>query len=114
MPRKSIFDDIPFPSLSNDKRSDRDSRRNFTERQKKEVRYRQKGRCAKCGKILDPRTTEYHHKKAWSEGGRTTVSNCIAVHADCHRIAEHNRGVKKTRKPKKTHGERIADRLSRL
>lgn len=116
MPRrkkKSIFDEIPFPSLGNNAPK-RDKRRAFTRTQEKEILWQQDNKCAICHEKLDPRTTEFDHKKPWAAGGRTITQNGRAVHPNCHRLVTHKRRLKKTNKPRKTHGERIAERLSRL
>lgn len=62
----------------------RDYRRSFTHTQQIELYERQKGLCADCGSPLDLRTVNCHHIKPWSEGGRTTVENGLALCPECH------------------------------
>ena len=63
---------------------ERDSRRKFTKTQCDMVYSKQKGKCAGCGNWLDPLHTHYDHKKPWAIGGKTIVSNCQALCANCH------------------------------
>jgi 5-methylcytosine-specific restriction endonuclease McrA len=61
----------------------------------------EKGRCAKCGEKLELSSTHYHHKKPWSEGGKTTVQNGIAVCAKCHAKLHIDESVGKVEKEQK-------------
>lgn len=47
------------------------------------------GRCAECGKPLD-RTFHADHKKPWSRGGATTLSNGDALCSSCNLIKGAN------------------------
>lgn len=79
-------------------KSERDSRRTFTQSQKNEILYQQDSKCAVCHKKLDPRDIEYDHKKAWAANGRTVTQNGRAVHGSCHNIITHNQRLKKSDK----------------
>jgi nitrate/TMAO reductase-like tetraheme cytochrome c subunit len=109
MPRKknsSISDiilgtDFNNPFEDSDKPK-RDSRRAFNRTQKNEILYQQDNKCAICHKKLDPRTTEFDHKKPWASGGRTTTINGRALHPRCHKIVTHNQRLRKTDKKRKS------------
>jgi 5-methylcytosine-specific restriction endonuclease McrA len=95
---------LKIPSLSlGTTKPKRDKRRAFTATQKKEILYQQDGKCAKCHKKLDPRATQFDHKKPWASGGRTKTQNGRALCSDCHSIVTHKERLRKTdrkRKPK--------------
>lgn len=76
----------------------RDKRRSFTRTQKNEILYQQDNKCAKCHKKLDPRATEFDHKKPWASGGRTATVNGRALCANCHKIVTHKTRLKKVDK----------------
>jgi 5-methylcytosine-specific restriction endonuclease McrA len=83
----------------------KDTRRSFTSTQKKEILYQQDNKCARCHKKLDPRATQFDHKKPWASGGRTIKENGRALCSECHDIVTHNERLRKTdkkRKPKDT------------
>jgi 5-methylcytosine-specific restriction endonuclease McrA len=80
--------------------TERDTKRSLGSTQKKEVQAKQKSKCAKCGKTLDPRAVHYHHKKEWASGGRTNVKNCQALCPNCHEIESHKHRLKKVEKKK--------------
>ena len=67
-------------------------RRAFSDRQQKQAYERQKGKCARCHKPFALKEMEGHHKKAFADGGETTIENCIMLCKDCHidYHAEHN------------------------
>ena len=79
----------------------RDSRRSFTRTQKNEILYQQDNKCAKCHKKLDPRATEFDHKKPWAAGGRTVTVNGRALCANCHKIVTHKTRLKQVDKKRK-------------
>lgn len=58
------------------------TRRGWTEEEKEQVRYRQDGRCRKCGK--PPPRWEYHHR----DGNRSnnSLSNCEGLCPNCHSV----------------------------
>jgi hypothetical protein len=60
---------------SSKRKPERDSKRAFTQTQRKEILYQQDMKCAVCHKKLDPRDIEYDHKKPWASGGRTKTEN---------------------------------------
>jgi nitrate/TMAO reductase-like tetraheme cytochrome c subunit len=74
---------------------ERDSRRSFTETQKKEILHQQDYKCARCHKKLDLRTTEFDHKKPWAAGGRTVRVNGRALCSYCHKLITHKARLKK-------------------
>ena len=71
----------------------RDSRRSFTKSQKEAILYWQQYRCARCHYPLDNRAVKFHHKKHWSQGGRTTIKNGIALCSICHDIIHHEERI---------------------
>lgn len=79
----------------------RDKKRSLGATEKKEIQARQKLKCAKCKKPLDPRAIHYHHKKEWSEGGKTNIKNCQALCPNCHEKESHKQRLKKIEKKKK-------------
>jgi 5-methylcytosine-specific restriction endonuclease McrA len=76
------------------KKQHKDSRRKFTRSQEKEIWAKQKGKCWRCSKVLDPRFTEYDHIKPHSKGGKTEVKNGRAVCSNCHKIITHKNLIK--------------------
>lgn len=80
------------------KKIQRDSRRRFTKSQEKEIWSKQNGRCFRCKKPLDIRTTKYHHIKPWSEGGKTETKNGQALHPHCHDLEHHEKRIKNLNK----------------
>lgn len=58
--------------------------RAFSEHQQKQAYERQGGKCARCGKNFALKDLEGHHKKAFADGGETTIENCIMLCKDCH------------------------------
>jgi hypothetical protein len=92
----------PQPLFSGTKQPKRDTRRSFSQSQKKEILYQQDNKCAKCHKKLDPRATHFHHAKPWSSGGRTKVINGRALCASCHEILSHQERLKKVEKKRKS------------
>ncbi len=75
-------------------KTDKDTRRAFTQTQKNEIMHQQDYKCAECHKKLDLRATEFDHKKPWASGGRTITINGRALCADCHRIISHKHRLK--------------------
>jgi 5-methylcytosine-specific restriction endonuclease McrA len=86
-----MYDFNPFDDGS----KKRDSKRSFTKVEKNEIFDRQNGKCAKCHKPLKLAYTHFHHKKAWSENGKTNINNGIALCANCHSEAHHTDRLKK-------------------
>lgn len=84
----------------------RDSRRNFTQTQKNEIRHQQNEKCAECHKKLDSRDIQYDHIKPWASGGKTTIENGRAVCASCHSIISHKSKVTKADKKPKTKADK--------
>jgi hypothetical protein len=62
-----------------------DGRRGWTPDQKEQVRIRQDGKCAHCGK--PPPRWEYHH----IDGNRSnnSMSNCEGLCPNCHSVETH-------------------------
>jgi 5-methylcytosine-specific restriction endonuclease McrA len=79
----------------------KDTRRSFTDTQKKEILYQQDNKCARCHKKLDPRATQFDHRKPWASGGRTITENGRALCSDCHDIVSHNQRLKRVNKKRK-------------
>lgn len=80
--------------LGNAENKERDSRRSFSQTQRKEILYQQNNKCARCHKTLDPRDIEYDHKKPWAAGGRTVTVNGRALCGSCHKIVTHEHRLK--------------------
>ena len=80
------------------KKKERDTRRTFAKSQQNEILYQQDNRCAKCHKKLDPRATQFDHKKPWASGGRTIRANGRALCSSCHSIITHEDRLKKVDK----------------
>jgi 5-methylcytosine-specific restriction endonuclease McrA len=80
----------------------RDTRRAFNATQKKEILYQQNNKCARCHKKLDPRATQFDHKKPWASGGRTIKENGRALCSECHDIVSHEERLRQTGKKRKT------------
>ncbi len=62
----------------------KDERRAFDNGQKLAIFQRDKGKCRKCGRAVQLRSAQFHHKKPWSKGGKTAVSNGQLMHKKCH------------------------------
>ena len=95
---------VSFPSLYPSE-TRKDSRRSFTSTQKNQILHQQDNKCARCHEKLDPRATEFDHKKPWASGGRTIVVNGRALCANCHKKITHEtllKRVDKKRKPRNT------------
>lgn len=103
MPRKDPFGigSINLDLGLGPKKKQRDSRRIFTRTQKNEIWAQQGGKCARCHKPLDPRTVEYDHGKAWSDGGSTLIKNGRALCPECHRLKTHKERLEKVEKMEK-------------
>ena len=56
----------------------------------REARFRQKGRCADCGRDLDDLWEEAHHIHPHSLGGRDHVDNCVILCDMCHERVHYN------------------------
>lgn len=94
------FGDLPS-IWGNSPEEENDSRRAFTQTQKKEILFQQDSKCARCHKKLDPRATQFDHKKPWASGGRTITINGRALCSSCHDIVTHQDRLKKVDKGKK-------------
>jgi nitrate/TMAO reductase-like tetraheme cytochrome c subunit len=82
--------------------STRDTRRAFTQSQRKEILYQQNNKCAECHKSLDPRDIEYDHKDPWAANGRTVEQNGRALCGSCHNLVTHQAQVKKVNSKRKS------------
>jgi hypothetical protein len=86
--------------------SNRDPQRPFSKKQKEKKLKQQAGRCAGCKKILSIAKTIGHHIKRWTDGGRTTTSNCACVCKPCHDKIHHRLGdVRRRRSLGRRYGE---------
>lgn len=70
-----------------------DSRRLFSEDDKRAIWERAKGICEICRAQVEPDDAEYDHIRAWALGGRTEISNGRLVHKACHRRGRNALGV---------------------
>ncbi|MCX6819076.1 MAG: HNH endonuclease signature motif containing protein [Candidatus Aenigmarchaeota archaeon] len=95
---QNIFDFGPAPK----KEVERDTRRAFSQTQRKEILYQQDNKCAKCHKKLDPRDIEFDHKKPWASVGRTVIDNGRALCGSCHKIVTHETKLKEVDKKRKS------------
>lgn len=59
--------------------------RAFTDKMKREVYEKQKGKCVKCCKKFDISEMEADHIKPWREGGKTITANCQMLCKDDNR-----------------------------
>lgn len=60
--------------------------RDFTSKQKSEIKANAKGICELCNKPVETEAeAEYDHRTPWSKGGKTEVSNGAYVHRACNR-----------------------------
>lgn len=73
---------------------DRDPRRAYTHTQQVQVLERQEFKCPDCPGVLNLRTVRFHHVIPWHEGGKTIISNCVALCPNCHatRTFRHSLG----------------------
>ncbi|MBN2186556.1 MAG: DUF262 domain-containing protein [Dehalococcoidia bacterium] len=62
----------------------KDEKRLFDYGQRLAIYYRDEGNCQQCGKALKFDEGEFHHVKAWHEGGPTTVENGRLLCSQCH------------------------------
>ncbi len=58
--------------------------RAFSERQQKQAYENQGKKCARCHKYFSLKELDGHHKKAFADGGETTVENCVMLCKNCH------------------------------
>lgn len=92
----------------------KDTRRAFTQTQKNDILYQQDNKCASSlchHEKLDPRATEFDHKKAWASGGRTIRENGRALCPKCHKIITHNQRLKKIDKKRPARDSNIFSKL---
>ena len=87
--------------LPSNRKRERDTRRVFSQSQKKEILYQQDNKCARCHEKLDPRAIHFHHIKPWSSGGRTITQNGAALCPKCHEILTHKERLKKMDKKRR-------------
>jgi len=67
----------------------KDKERLHDAEQKRTLYFRQKGLCAKCGKVMDFRVSSGHHIVAHSKGGQTDdLSKACLLHEHCHQQIE--------------------------
>ena len=58
--------------------------RAFDAREKRQVYERQNQKCADCGLHFEIEDMEAHHIKRWTDGGHTTIDNCVMLCPACH------------------------------
>lgn len=64
------------------------ARKRFADKEQKEAIYkRAKGRCEACKVALKKTSGEYHHVKAYVDGGETEEDNLALLCPLCHRFA---------------------------
>ncbi len=81
------------------KEIERDSRRNFTITQQKELK--KSGKCKHCGTKLSDDNIDYDHIKPWEDGGKTILANGQALCLKCHRKKTRKEKLKKIDKKRK-------------
>ena len=59
--------------------------RKFSEAMKRQAYENQSGRCCRCGQYMAFDECEADHIKPWSEGGKTTMTNCQVLCRPCNR-----------------------------
>lgn len=59
--------------------------RTFSDKEKRQVYERQKGKCPKCGKNFEIQEMEADHVKPRHEGGKTSAANCQMLCKDDNR-----------------------------
>lgn len=66
-------------------------RKRFADKEQKKAIYkRAKGRCEACKIPLKKTSGEYHHIKAYVDGGETTIENLALVCDMCHQHAPYD------------------------
>lgn len=73
----------------------KDPVRLFNEEEKIKIYFKQDSLCAHCGKSLDFKRAECHHKKEHSVGGQTKISNGIMLHNVCHTAIHKAKNLKR-------------------
>ena len=58
--------------------------RAFDAREKRQVYERQNQKCADCGLHFEIEDMEAHHIKRWTDGGHTSIDNCVMLCPACH------------------------------
>jgi len=71
----------------------KDDNRFFNDEQKIEIYRKYDGKCQICSKSLTFKNfdTHYHHKKAWSKGGKSSIENGLLVCKNCHLKKIHSK-----------------------
>lgn len=59
-------------------------KRVFSEKQQVQTYKNQNKKCSICNKVFDIKQMEAHHKKAYNDGGETTIENCQLLCKECH------------------------------
>lgn len=62
----------------------RDPRRSLSEREKRQVFIRDRGKCRYCGEFVEYKNAFMDHVYAWSRGGETTVENTVLSCRQCN------------------------------
>lgn len=65
---------------------ERDSKRRLSEREKKILFERAKGKCEICGKKISYLEMQQGHNRAWSKGGATTLKNSVCLCYKCNTL----------------------------
>ena len=66
-----------------------DEKRLHDAEQKRILYFRQKGLCARCGKVMDFKVSSGHHVVAHAEGGKTDdLDRAVLLHLKCHQKLE--------------------------
>jgi DNA-directed RNA polymerase subunit N (RpoN/RPB10) len=99
--QKNIFDVEMGLGSSKKKTIEKDTERSFSISIQKRVFDNQKYKCFKCGRVVKSSHMQYHHKKPWSKGGKSTLENCIGLCYECHKDLHDDARIKESAKKKK-------------
>jgi len=91
----SILEAIESQSHHQSGQLKRDDKRQFSQTVKNYVWDKQDGRCLRCKEQLKLSSTHFDHITAWEDGGKSDVSNCQALCANCHGVKTNDDRLEK-------------------
>ena len=99
--KKDIFS-IEFPSIPPPFGEKRRRRRSISKSDIRKLWERQKGRCARCGKKLNPHAYHVDHKRPLALGGSNSIRNLQLLCPECHMLKtqEDRKKISKKRRKK--------------
>ncbi len=95
---KDVFGLTPTIDFYGNPIKKKNKREPVSKSQKNEVLARQKSKCNRCKKLLDPRATHFDHIKEVYKGGKSIVNNLQVLCANCHNIKTNEDKLKKVEK----------------